>query len=172
VTRSVDAATHKWTLRDRLVRDDLRHVGRLVDDPAAFSREEQELAVSLVAESLGQGPAAGYAYLFAGEDASQPDAYTCFGRIPATVDSFDLYWIAVSPRGRRNGLGTWLLRETERCVVAMGGARLYVDTSGRPGYAGPRTFYASAGYAEVARLADFYAPLDDKVVYCKTLVAR
>lgn len=32
-------------------------------------------------------------------------------------------------------------------------------------YAPTRKFYTSLGYAEEARLADFYAPGDDKVIY-------
>jgi ribosomal protein S18 acetylase RimI-like enzyme len=75
----------------------------------------------------------------------------------------------VSVDARRSGLGTWILRETERRVLAMGGAQLYVDTSGRDDYAGTRAFYARAGYVELARLPSFYAPADDKVIYCKTL---
>jgi hypothetical protein len=46
---------------------------------------------------------------------------------------------------------------------------VYVETSGRRDYAPTRAFYERAGYRPEARLADFYAPGDDKWIYVKPL---
>jgi hypothetical protein len=44
-----------------------------------------------------------------------------------------------------------------------------LDTSGNDAYIPTRGFYNRLGYREAARLADFYAPGDDKVVFAKNL---
>ena len=41
---------------------------------------------------------------------------------------------------------------------------LVVETSSRPDYAHTREFYARGGYCEVARVRDFYAPADDRII--------
>ena len=59
-----------------------------------FNSEEVEVGVSLIDEFLKTGEASGYLFLFAEED-SKVVGYTCYGPIPGTRFSFDLYWIAV-----------------------------------------------------------------------------
>jgi hypothetical protein len=54
-------------------------------------------------------------------------------------------------------------------VIAQGGERLYIDTSGREKYAPTRAFYERNGFSCEARLTDFYAPGDDRVIYVKML---
>ncbi|MGB5581853.1 MAG: GNAT family N-acetyltransferase [Woeseia sp.] len=96
--------------------------------------------------------------------------YTCYGPIPATQSSYDLYWIAVAPEQQRSGLGHKLIVESERQAQLLGATRMYVDTSGREQYKPTRRFYEQNGYTVAARLEDFYAPGDAKVIYSKALV--
>jgi ribosomal protein S18 acetylase RimI-like enzyme len=133
-----------------------------------FSAEEEQIATELVEESLARGEAAGYHYLFADGD-GQIDGYVCYGPIPCTRESYDLYWIAVAPQTQGRGLGRRLVAATEERVAALGGSRIYVETSGRPQYGPTRAFYEACGYVVAARMADFYAPGDDKVVFLKVL---
>ena len=70
--------------------------------------------------------------------------YTCFGPIPATLASFDLYWIAVHPDLHGRGLGARLLAESERRIAWQGGGRIYVDTSSRREYAPAHAFYIAS----------------------------
>ena len=86
-----------------------------------------------------------------------------------TESSFDLYWIAVHPDRVRRGVGRRLLKECEKKIREAGGARIYVETSGRVQYASTHAFYEDMGYQKEAVLADFYRPGDSKVVYCKRL---
>lgn len=170
------------SLREDVTPEDVERVREIVQSSGYFSESEIEIAVEIVEETLEKGPAAGYRFLFADHsDLSDPGVpltrdgvcesgrrtvgYTCFGEVPCTKGSFDLYWIAVEAAQRGKGLGTLLQRETEARVRAMGGRRLFADTSGRAQYEPTRHFYLGLGYKEEARLADFYAPGDDKVLY-------
>lgn len=159
----------RW--RYELQESDGAAVRQLVAATGFFSPEEVDIAVELVAERLARGAASGYEFLFA-EDPGRPAellGYTCFGPIPATRSSFDLYWIAVSPAAQRRGIGAELLRETERLAQQQKASRMFVDTAGRAAYAPTRAFYERMGYRVEASISDFYAPGDAKVIYAKTL---
>ena len=99
------------------------------------------------------------------------EGYACYGRVPLTQSSWDLYWIVVDPRAQSRGLGSRLLRAVEREVVAhtTEPQQLFADTAGREQYAPTRAFYERCGYTVVARIEDFYALGDAKVVYAKRL---
>ena len=99
----------------------------------------------------------------------QTVAYACFGLIPCTLFSFDLYWIATHEDFRGRGLGKIVLREVEKVVAASGGKSVYIETSYLPKYEPTRAFYLKNNYTEKARFEDFYDDGDDKVVYVKKL---
>jgi D-alanine-D-alanine ligase len=148
---------------------DVAAVRALVAATGFFSEEEIMVAAELVEERLARGPASGYEFRFA-DAAGGLAGYSCFGLIALTRASYDLYWIVVAPGTQRTGLGRRLLGATEAAVAALGGQRLYAETSSRPLYAPTRGFYRGCGYREAACFADFYAPGDGKVVFEKRLV--
>lgn len=159
----------RW--RTALQESDAAAVRELVADTGFFSLSEQQLAVELVEETLARGKDSGYEFVFA-DRPGQPgrlSGYTCFGPIPATLASYDLYWIAVSPGDQHKGFGRELLQETERLARQQNGRRMFVDTSGREQYEPTRRFYERMGYRIEARLGDFYAPGDAKVIFAKDL---
>jgi len=144
---------------------------RIVQATGFFSREEELIAVELVEEALARGPTSGYHFLFA-DHPGQPGellGYTCFGPIPGTASSFDLYWIAVAPDAQGQGLGGRLLKATEKAACEQGATRMYADTSGQEKYAPTRAFYDSQGYTAEAVLEHFFAPGDNKIIFSKTL---
>lgn len=145
---------------------DVAAVGRLAAAVGVFSRTEQAVAVELIEARLEEGRGSGYHFLFA-DVRGRPVGYCTWGPIPMTAASFDLYWIVVDPEYRGAGLGRALLAEAERDVARRGGTAVYIETSSRAEYARTRRFYLRAGYARAARLPDFYAPGDDKVIYRK-----
>lgn len=155
-------------LREQLRPGDAERIRDLVRATGFFSPEEQQIAAEIAAESLARGDAAGYHYLFV-DDGDGLAGYACFGPIPCTREAYDLYWIAVAPTGQGRGLGRRLVAATEQRVAALGGTRIYVDTSGREQYVPTRAFYEACGYQVAARLEDFYAAGDAKVVYLKVL---
>jgi ribosomal protein S18 acetylase RimI-like enzyme len=161
-------AEARW--RDEPKPGDAEAVRDLVARVGVFSGAEVAIAAELVDERLRSGLASGYHFIFA-EDVDGLAGYTCFGPIPATAASFDLYWIAVRPDLHGRGLGARLLAESERRIALQGGQRVYVDTSARREYAPAHALYTRAGYREAARLSDFYAPGDARLIFEKALAA-
>ena len=160
---------HGIKYRREVQPQDAERIRRLVEITGYFSADEIEVAVELVNEHLMKGAAAsGYHFIFA-ERYGHLAGYTCYGPVPATASSYDLYWIAVHPDFRRRGLGKMMLEETERIIRRSGGTRIYVDTSMRVQYASTRAFYEHCGYRLESALEDFYAPGEAKAIYRKSI---
>jgi GNAT superfamily N-acetyltransferase len=164
------AAAPPLAFRDEPRGTDLGRVREMVDATGFFNAEEAAVAVELVDDRLARGPASDYRFVFA-EEGERTVGYACFGPIPLTAASWDLYWIVVDPAAQGRGAGRALLAEAERRVALAGGRRIYVETSSRPGYEPTRRFYERCGYGVAATLEDFYAPGDGKVLYLKVLPA-
>ena len=146
----------------------MKHVREIVVSSGFFSKAEIEVSVELVQVRLNKGIESGYHFLFAEED-KKVVGYSCFGPIPCTVESYDIYWIAVQEELRRSGLGVELLKKVEEKIKEMGGKRIYVETSSREQYEPTRSFYSRCGYRKEATLKNFYSPGDDKVIYLRAL---
>lgn len=154
--------------REAVRETDADAVRSILDSSGFFSAEEIGIALELVNERLARGPGSGYHFLFA-ERSGKVMGYTCFGPIPGTAASFDLYWIAVHNESRRRGAGKILLERSEKIMSRMGGKRIYIETSSRDQYKPTRVFYEKCGYRAEAHIADFYAPEDAKIIYVKVL---
>jgi ribosomal protein S18 acetylase RimI-like enzyme len=147
---------------------DMERVREIVVSSGFFSAAEIEVAVELVQERLSKGVESGYYFLFAEQD-QRVAGYSCFGPIPCTVESYDIYWIAVQQELRRSGLGVEVLKRVEERIKEMGGKRIYVETSSGEQYQPTRSFYSRCGYRKEATLENFYSPGDHKVIYLRVL---
>jgi len=154
--------------RSAVMADDVGRVRSLVAGTGFFNAAEVEVAADLVTERLTKGIRSGYHFVLA-ERGSTLVAYACYGPIEGTQGSFDLYWIAVSPEEQRRGLGAQVYARAEAAMRKAGVKHVYADTSSSDRYAGTRGFYQRMGFHEEARLADFYAPGDGKIIYVKAL---
>lgn len=155
-------------LREELHSGDDYRIRRLAAATGFFYDNEVLIAGELAEERLARGEASGYRFVLA-EEEGQLLGYVCFGLIPCTMASYDLYWIAVRPDQQGRGLGRQLLREAEERIHLDGGRRVYIETSTRPKFAPTRAFYQACGYRQEAEFADFYDQGDAKAVYCKVL---
>jgi ribosomal protein S18 acetylase RimI-like enzyme len=156
------------TFRYEIMPRDVDDVRGLVEKTGFFRGDETAVAAELVSERLIRGPESGYSFVMA-EEEGRLSGYVCYGPIPCTISSYDLYWIAVDPARQGRGLGKALLHEAERLIREMGGERVYVETSSKTQYESTRLFYERCGYAVASVLDDFYAPGDNKVTYTKVL---
>jgi ribosomal protein S18 acetylase RimI-like enzyme len=159
----------KVAFRQDIRPSDRATVRKLVEATGFFSGDETAIALELVEERLARGDASGYHFLFA-EAGGEAIGYACYGPVPATLCSYDIYWMAVHPDFQRRGLGRELLGRTEVLIREQGGRQIYMDTSGRAQYEPTRLLYEGRGYRQAAYLPDYYAPGDAKVIYEKFMV--
>jgi ribosomal protein S18 acetylase RimI-like enzyme len=157
------------TYRAVLAESDAGHIEAVTRATGFFSDEEVGIARELAEENLSKGEVvSGYHFLVLDTaDSDGLDAFACFGPVPGTKTSFDLYWIVVSPAAQGRGVGRRLLGAVETRIRAAGGKQIYADTSSRALYAPTRAFYERTGFVQVALLPDFYDEGDGKVVYMK-----
>jgi len=156
----------QFTLRTIPGPQDTARINEIVRSTGFFREDEIKIAVELVEEWLSKGEASGYEFLFA-EIAGETVAYSCYGLIPCTLHSYDLYWIATHKDFMNKGIGRALLMETEKSIQRAGGIGIYVETSSKGQYAPTRAFYENNSYILKARYEDFYDRGDDKCVYIK-----
>ena len=139
-----------------------------VESTGYFRPDEVDIAREVLDEALAKGPR-GHYQSFTAEWDGEPVGWVCFGPTPCTVGTYDVYWIAVNTQRQRRGLGRRLLRLAEEKISERGGRLVVIETSGHHRYASTRGFYLRAGYREGARIPEFYASGDDKLVYIKRL---
>jgi GNAT superfamily N-acetyltransferase len=156
------------SIRRGLEPADRAPVEELIRATSFFNPEEIEVAMELVDDRLAQGEASHYCFLV-GEVDGDVGGYACWGPIPGSQKSADLYWIVVHPRFQGRGVGAALLRAAEDWMSAAGRPRVYVETSTRPQYLPTRAFYAACGYHLASELPDFYAQGDGKATFLKVL---
>ena len=152
--------------RRKILDADKTLVDSIIRSTGFFREDEIAVAVELVEERLCKGAESGYEFIFA-ELNGKTIGYSCFGLIPCTLHSFDLYWIAIHKEYMGRGIGKLLIKETETDIRELGGQGIYVETSSRELYTPTRVFYEKNGYSQKATFENFYDNGDHKVVYVK-----
>ena len=144
----------------------------------SFRPNELRVAEEVFDDAIAKGPKGDYQSFVAEEKrntarrashTAQQVGWLCFGPTPCTVGTFDIYWVVVHPQCQNRGAGSFLMRYAERLIKKRSGRMIVVDTSGSPRYLSARRFYRRNGYHRSARLKNFYAPADDKIIYVKYL---
>jgi ribosomal protein S18 acetylase RimI-like enzyme len=133
-----------------------------------FKPPEVAVAEEVINSYLASPAGSGYNTLVA-QDGSAINGYICYGLTPLTEGTWDIYWIAVVAGGQGRGIGAALLAYAEDKIRQAGGRLVVIETSSHPSYEKTRRFYRNHGYEAIARLPDFYAPGDDKLVLQKRL---
>ncbi len=155
-------------------------IAALLRATGAFTEEEVGVALKLVDVALERLAVEGSYRIVRSDDynflvADAPDGahgarvagYVCWGLAPMSDGVFDVYWIAVDPAAQRQGIGARLLHAVEEDVARRGGRTILIETGGKDSYAPTRRFYERAGYAEAARIPDFFRVGDDKVIFMR-----
>ncbi len=162
------------TRLDHMGPRDRDRLAELLRAEPEFSAEESAVALAMFDEACSVDDAScDYEFLGAYDERDgRLLGYACCGPTPATEGTFDLYWLAVHPGAQRGGVGSALLERVEAMLFDRGGRLVLVETSSRDVYAAAREFYARHGYAESARVRDFYGPADDRIMLTTRLGSR
>lgn len=86
-----------------------------------------------------------------------------------TEGTWNMLAIAVLPEKQGSGAGGAIVKELESNLRESGHRVLIADTSGADEFTQTREFYRKNGYSEEARIRDFWAEGDDKVIFWKSL---
>lgn len=140
----------------------------LIRDIQEFLPEEVPVAEELLDCYLQDGEESGY-HIFVAAD-SKILGYICYGPIPITLGTWDIYWIAVAREARGKDVGKGLISFAEEKIRKAGGKLIMIETSSKPSYEPTRRFYSAAGYEVIATIPDFYSPGDDKILFWKKLM--
>ncbi|MBC7363393.1 MAG: GNAT family N-acetyltransferase [Candidatus Aminicenantes bacterium] len=146
---------------------DRQPVLELIRATGFFTPDEVKVAEELIDIYLNQPEQRDYFVVVVENEKGQVAGYMTYGPTPLTEGTWDLYWIAVSPSEQGKGYGQELVRWLEEEVKRKKGRLILIETSSQPKYEPTRKFYEKLGYAEVARIPDFYRPGDDRVIFGK-----
>lgn len=80
-----------------------------------------------------------------------------------------MLWTRKDREGR--GHGSALVKKVEHDLAERCARLLIVETSGLPAFETARAFYGKCGFQQEARIKNFFAAGDDKLVYTKALAA-
>ena len=139
---------------------------KLVADTKFFRDDEVTVAAEVLDDALVDRAGKDY-QSFTAELDGRVVGWVCHGPTACTVGTFDIYWLAVSPEAQGHGIGRHLMNFSEGNIRSQGGRLAVVETAGKAIYDSTRAFYQRIGYAEAARLPEFYDTNDDKIVYLK-----
>lgn len=94
----------------------------------------------------------------------------CYATPEALAEgAWNMLAIAILPAEQGNGCGRAICQHLEAELKGRGQRILIADTSGTDEFTQTREFYRKNGYSEEARIRDFWAAGDDKVVFWKSL---
>ena len=131
-----------------------------------FSEAEIAIAEELIDICIEKATQEDY-YAFVFEIDGRIAGFLLVGPTPATVGTYDMYWIAAHPDFQGRGIAQALDEYAVRFVRERNGYLLIAETSSQPSYARTRAFYQKQRYDELARIADYYKPGDDLILYGK-----
>lgn len=151
-----------------MTRDDKPEVIRLLQALPEFEPPEIAVAEEVIDSYLDNPLGLGY-HIQVAEVESRVAGYICYGPVPLTEGTWDVYWIAVTAGKQGQGIGNALITSAQDEIKRVQGRLIIIETSSKPGYEKTRRFYLSQGYKIVGHIPDFYAPGDDKLVLHKQL---
>ena len=147
---------------------DRNGVIEIVSATGNFNASEIEIATELIDICIDNPEQTDY-YSFVIEDevTKRIAGFLIVGPTPATIGTYDMYWIASHPDFYGKAVAQQLDRFAEEFVRERNGYLLIAETSSQPSYDRTRAFYTKQGYQLLSQIADYYKPGDDLIVFGK-----
>lgn len=101
------------------------------------------------------------------------DAVGCvlFGDVAGASGSGRIHFVTVSPHARASGIGSGLCRAALRSLGGEGARSVVAELPDEPSFVAGRALLARCGFAEVARIDDYYRDGVDLVVLQRIITA-
>jgi len=148
-------------------RSDKPAVMDLIAATGFFRPDEILVAEELIDIYLDRPDQNDYGIVVTESESGDVTGYLTWGPTPMTIGTYDLYWMAVSPKHQGKGIGRELVDWLEKKVAELKGRLIIIETSSMPRYEPTRRFYLGLNYREIARIPDYYQAGDDRVIYIK-----
>jgi GNAT superfamily N-acetyltransferase len=148
--------------------DDTSALVDLICSSGLFQKEDADSIEAMLDEYHSRADESGRQILALAENGSLA-AVAYFTPKEFTDRVWELLMIAVSGSRQRQRLGSRLLLNVEESIRALNGRLLLIETSDRSSFERTRSFYQKHGYAEVARIPDYFTDGDGKVSFIKRL---
>ncbi|MFH1846875.1 MAG: N-acetyltransferase [Candidatus Omnitrophota bacterium] len=130
---------------------------------------EQELKILKELLESSENPLTGY-ILFKEKVFSKASGFAIIGKTPCTTNTWDIYWLVVSPECQGKGIAQNLIKQIESYLLAaLEFAVLRVETSSTDAYCKARAFYVKQGFVLSGTIKDFYMENDDLLTYSKKI---
>jgi ribosomal protein S18 acetylase RimI-like enzyme len=147
--------------------DDAATVIGLAIASGLFPPDAADFLHHMMTDYFGGKQAEGHVCIIAEE--VEPVGVAYYEPARATDRTWYLTMIAVRGDMQGQGHGAALTHAVEQALQAQGQRVLLVETSGLPDFARTRRFYVKCGYAEEARVRDYYTVGEDMVLFRKVL---
>lgn len=102
-------------------------------------------------------------------DGGEPVGVAYCAPEPVTSGTWNLLMLWTRPDREHQGHGSALVERVKKVLTERKARLLIVETSGLPEFEKARAFYEKNGFAQEARIKNFFAAGDDKIVYTKSL---
>ncbi|MBW7981585.1 GNAT family N-acetyltransferase [Enterobacillus tribolii] len=86
-----------------------------------------------------------------------------------TSDVWNLLMLWISPSSQRQGVGQALINQVEKELRNKHARLLLVETSSLIDFSAARAFYSKQGFINEARIRNYYAINEDKVIFTKDM---
>jgi ribosomal protein S18 acetylase RimI-like enzyme len=146
--------------RDAII-DLVRANGNFREDEVAIAKELIDICI----EKPGGGDY--FTFVFEVEESKRIGGFLIVGPTPATVGTYDMYWIASHPDFYGKGIAQALDQKAVEFAKERNGYLIIAETSSQSSYERTRAFYEKQGYEKVSVIADYYKPGDDLIVFGK-----
>lgn len=83
--------------------------------------------------------------------------------------TWNLLMLWINSAHQRHGVGQALIEQVEKDLRKKQARLLLVETSSLIDFTAARAFYSKQGFVEEARIGDYYASGEDKLIYTKSL---
>jgi Acetyltransferases len=158
-------------LRTTLSDNDIINIRTLLRKTGFFDAapDEIDVAIKLIEEARTKGNNIDNYRVIIADIASNTEkwiaGYICFAKVPCSISTYEIYWLAVDSSIQGKGIGKKLINEAFKEIKELKGNKLILHTAGRSQYIPTHKFYESIGFTEEARIKDYYAIGDDGIIY-------
>jgi ribosomal protein S18 acetylase RimI-like enzyme len=157
------------TMIRRMETADRAAVKEIITLVGNFNQAEIDCALELIDIFLQVKEQKDYRIAVCGDSKSGVQGFVCWGQIPLTKGSYDIYWIATHPDSQGKGFGRSLIAYVENFIEEEDGRLLFIETSSKESYENSVRFYRRLGFTQTSQIRDFYDVGDDKLIFVKEL---